>query len=277
MNADHRRRRGVRLLLACGLAPAVFAVLLLIQGAVRPAYDPVRHFGSELSLGPWGWLQVTNFIVTGLLTLAFAVGLRRVLAPGRGAVAAPVLTAVFGGTLVVAGLFTTDPLYGYPPDTAVPTEPTVAGLIHNLNALPNFIAMAATTFVMAARFAQENGKRTWMWYSLVTGLAVLVTFLASVALYTTAEQAGALATSPHGIWQRICIVVGFGWFSALAVELLRPDAVGPAGDRTDLLPRARGQHPRRRVHRGGVPGRVSPPAEPGEDRRQPHACTPPRY
>lgn len=41
-------------------------------------------------------MQITNFVVTGLLVLAFAVGLRRVLHLGRGAVAGPVLTGVFG-------------------------------------------------------------------------------------------------------------------------------------------------------------------------------------
>jgi hypothetical protein len=36
-----------------------------------------------LSLGDLGWIQIANFVVTGALFVACAVGLRRVLHPGR--------------------------------------------------------------------------------------------------------------------------------------------------------------------------------------------------
>jgi hypothetical protein len=67
-----RDARRTRSLLACGLAPALFVAVVLVEGAIRPGYDPLHHFGSELSLGSGGWIQVTNFIVTGLLVLGNA-------------------------------------------------------------------------------------------------------------------------------------------------------------------------------------------------------------
>ena len=48
--------------------------MVLVEGANRPGYDPLHHFGSELSLGSSGWMQVANFIGTGLLVLGFAAG-----------------------------------------------------------------------------------------------------------------------------------------------------------------------------------------------------------
>jgi Protein of unknown function (DUF998) len=80
---------GTRALLACGVVagPLVVAVAVL-QALTRQGFDPSRHPLSLLRLGALGWIQITNFVVAGLLVVAFAVGLRRVLHPGRGARAA---------------------------------------------------------------------------------------------------------------------------------------------------------------------------------------------
>ena len=72
-------RRLGRILLWCGaVGPAFFIVSFLVQGAVRPAYDPLRHPISSLSLGGGAaWVQSATFLVTGLLVIGFAVGLGR--------------------------------------------------------------------------------------------------------------------------------------------------------------------------------------------------------
>jgi len=59
-------------------------LVFLVEGATRTRYDPLRQPVSSLALGDWGWTQSANFIVAGLLTLAFAVGLRLTLRPGKG-------------------------------------------------------------------------------------------------------------------------------------------------------------------------------------------------
>jgi uncharacterized protein DUF998 len=228
MSLDRNARR-TQYLLACGLAPALFVVVLLVDGAIRPGYDPLRHFGSELSLGSRGWVQATNFVVTGMLVLGFAAGMRRALGSGRGSVAAPVLTGVFGLTLIVAGIFPTDPKPGYPPGTAGTTEATtVPGMIHDLNALPCFAALTATILVLAARFAGQPGRRGWMWGSLAIGLVVAVTSVLSGVLFSQAAAAGTLDASYHGLVQRFSIALGFGWLSVLALRLLREQPGRPS-------------------------------------------------
>jgi hypothetical protein len=47
--------------------------------------DLSRHPLSLLSLGDLGWIQIANFVVTGVLYVACAVGMRRALGPGPGA------------------------------------------------------------------------------------------------------------------------------------------------------------------------------------------------
>lgn len=39
--------------------------------------DPASMYISALSLGPRGWIQITNFVAVGLLIILFAKGLRR--------------------------------------------------------------------------------------------------------------------------------------------------------------------------------------------------------
>jgi Protein of unknown function (DUF998) len=218
---EHDARRA-RYLLACGLAPALFVAVLLVEGAIRPGYDPLHHFGSELSLGSSGWVQTTDFLITGILVVGFASGLRRALGSGRGSVAAPILTGVFGVTLIVAGIFPTDPKPGYPPGTAGTIEAiTVPGRIHDLNALPCFAALTATALVLAGRFAGEPGRRGRMLGCLAIGLVVPATFVLSGVLFSQAAAAGTLDASYHGLAQRFTITLGFGWLSVIALLLLR--------------------------------------------------------
>ena len=67
-------------LLTCGaIAGPLFVIAFVVEGATRANYNALRHPVSSLALGDTGWIQVANFIVAGLLTLAFAFGLRRVL------------------------------------------------------------------------------------------------------------------------------------------------------------------------------------------------------
>src|SRR6266704_711398 len=105
-----------RLLIAGGaIGPLLFIIVLLIEGATRPGYSAWHNYGSSLSLGPGGWVQIANFIVCGLLMLCFAIGLRQVFRTGKGAVWGPLLLGIFGVSLIVAGVFVTDPSLGYPP------------------------------------------------------------------------------------------------------------------------------------------------------------------
>ncbi len=219
-----------KLLLLAGLGPALFVVVLLLDSLTRPGYDPLNHFGSELANGDRGWLMITNFITAGTLTICFAVGLRGVLRPGRGAVAAPVLAGLFGLGLVVAGVFTADPKPGYPPGSTGTANPTLHSLIHDGNLFPTWTVMTAAMLVFAARFAADK-QRGWMWYSIASAVVAMTTLLVAVAQFDADTQTG----SYHGLWQRISITIGFGYFSVLATHLFRRHGRAPIqtpGERT---------------------------------------------
>src|SRR5256885_15422570 len=103
-----------RLLYAGIVGPLLFIAVSLLEGATRPGYNPWRMYVSQLATGPGGWVQVVNFLVCGTLVIVFAIGMRMEIAGTRGSIGTPVLLGLFGVTMLVAGIFTTDPGLGYP-------------------------------------------------------------------------------------------------------------------------------------------------------------------
>jgi hypothetical protein len=213
LNGVGEQPLALRLLLACGaIGPLLFIVVFLIEGATRPNYSAWHHFVSSLSQGEQGWMQITNFLICGILVLFFAIGLRRVLHPGKGSTWGPILLGIFGLCLIGAGLFVTDPLLGYPP--GAPSTPTFHGVLHELLSLVAFASLIAACFVLARRFAGDPAWRGWAFYSIATGILVAVFFI------MTDVVASLNPNGPAGLIQRISIIIGWGWIALLAFRLM---------------------------------------------------------
>src|SRR5687768_10162117 len=104
-----------RLLLIGGIVAApLFILLWAVQAFTREGFRPTFHPLSLLSLGDGGWVQIANFVITGLLLIGAAVGLRRVTGRGTGALWVALLIALMGVGLVIAGVFVADAGAGFP-------------------------------------------------------------------------------------------------------------------------------------------------------------------
>jgi len=55
------------------LAPVIFVGVFTVEGGLRNGYDPMKMYISALSLGNRGWIQISNFIVLGLLLFIFTL------------------------------------------------------------------------------------------------------------------------------------------------------------------------------------------------------------
>ncbi len=205
--------RALRRLLACGIiAPLFFIVAFLIAGAVRPGYDPLRQPVSSLSIGAAGWTQIANFLITGSLLIAFAVGLRRALRP---AFWGPLLIGLAGLGLVGAGLFVADPLNGYPPGAPlVPVARSTHGRLHDLFGVPVFLGLPIAGFVFTRLFARR-GERGWAVYSFMSALAMFVLFVVAGMGFNQTPGLSAFA----GVFQRLSLAAGLGWVALLADHL----------------------------------------------------------
>jgi hypothetical protein len=224
--ASETGRSLTRILLTGGLiAGPVFVTVFLIEGATRAGYNPVRLPVSLLSVGDDGWMQVVNFVLDGLLVLGFAIGLvRDTRERGTPTTLGPLLLAAFSLAVIGAGLFSTDPGAGFPRGVAPPIEPTTHGVVHDLVSLVVFSILPVACFVFARRFAR-SGEPRWAMYSAITGIVLAVGFIAILIAFnakTPLSQSG-------GLIQRLWIVVGWGWLSLLAAQMLRGPSVARRG------------------------------------------------
>lgn len=132
--------------------------------------------GSYLALTNQGWEQITNFIVFGILSILYAVGLRRTFSTGRASVWGPLLVGLFGLGMVALGVFVTDPGDGYPPGTPLQTDPTTwHGVTHGLTGLVTVtLVLTAMCFVFSRRFLADPRHRRWGTYAWLTGALIIV-------------------------------------------------------------------------------------------------------
>lgn len=196
-----------RVLLGSGVVGAgLFVAVFVVDGATRPGYRPAHHPVSALALGPRGWVQTANFIVTGLLMIAAAAGLRA----ETGLVIGPALLAIFGVSLVASGIFPMDAMQGYPPGTPL-TTPTVYSRSHRLHDVFGFLvfsALPAACFAFAISFTGG-----WRIYSFTTAAALVALFV----VFGIAMEAEAPRT---GLIQRLMIVVGWTWIGLVCLYLM---------------------------------------------------------
>jgi Protein of unknown function (DUF998) len=198
-----------RNLLGCGIvAGPLFVIASLAQAFTRTGFDLGRHPISLLSLGSLGWVQIANFVVSGVLYLAGAIGMRDALRPGRGSTWGPLLVGVTGVGLIVAGVFITDAGAGFPPG-ALAGAPTMSwhGLLHEVGFALSFGGAIAACGVFARRYA-ALGRRGWAVAAVATDVAVIV--IAGWPDLSTLSVRLVIATA--GL---------FGFLSVVAAQLLR--------------------------------------------------------
>jgi hypothetical membrane protein len=203
-------RPGTAALLAAGVvAGPLYVTVSLTQALTRPGFELTRHPWSALANGDLGWIQVTNLIVTGLLVIAFTVGLRRVLTEGRASRWAPRLIALYGLSLVAAGIFRADPVEGFPLGTPATTI-SGHGLVHLSAGAVGFGCLTAACVLLARRFAPTS--RAWAIWTGGAGIAFLGAFVG------IASGAGSRTSISVFV---VAVLIIWTWFTTFAVHLLR--------------------------------------------------------
>lgn len=213
------RRPVIAVLAAAGIVgPVLFTVAFLVQGLFRlDEYSPVAEVVSALEAGPWGWVQQVNFVVFGLLTVAFAVGLHLELRPTRWGVIGPSLLVLSGTALVWAAVF--------------PLREDAAGItydpgLHIVGGVTYFLSSSFGLIVVSRRLAADPRWRHLAGYALATGITGVALFVA-MGVFVIPEDAPLHAWA--GLAQRIVLLVLFPCTVVLSLRLLR---VARAADAT---------------------------------------------
>jgi len=226
------------LLAAAGIfAPIVFTVGFVVLGFLRTdlrlGYNPIAQEISDLTAGPSGWVQQVNFVVFGLLIIAFAVGLRRGVRKASPWMVGPALVAWNGVELMVAGIF--------------PRREDATGHIydplgvHMMNGMIFFLSIGIVLIVLSLRFARDERWRDLAIYTRVSGIAL---FMMSMLNGIFAEAPGDPLHPWLGLIQRAILAVWLLCLLILAIRLWRvayitaslpASSIGMRPDRTSTI------------------------------------------
>ena len=204
-----------RALLACGaVAGPMYVAVTMAEALTRDGFDLRQHRFSWLTTGDLGWIHQSNMVLVGALTVLLAVGVRRMMRTGRGAVWAPRLLGLFGVAYIIGGLLTADPVPGFPPGTTPEmVQRTWHGVAQNASRSASTLLLLAASVVFARRFAAEGHRGSaWFFGAVIPGAFAL---LVAVGL-PLGFNGGGLAF----------LVTPWIWVTALAVYLVRSDAAG---------------------------------------------------
>jgi hypothetical protein len=194
-----------KLMSAGGLAGLIFCGVATYGILTRPGFDLQRHAVSNLSLGEGGWTMVAAFIVSGVLTLLCALGLSHVLKEGRGRRALPILVAVYGLGLVIAGIFPAPACCGFPDGTPQDQLPvmTPSAIAHGIGFMVAFSSLIIACFVAAMR---------------LSGTSSLISLVAGIFMPLLVALGMANAIAP-GIAFFIAAIIGWVWLTMVVMML----------------------------------------------------------
>ncbi len=193
-----------RSLLGWGVvAGPCYVIVGLVQALTRQGFDLAHDDLSLLANGSLGWIQIANLVLSGLLTVAAAVGIARSM-PGKWAAR---LVGGYGGGLVIAGVFVADPMNGFPPGSRADGL-SWHGLLHLVGGGLGFLCLVAACFVVARRF--------WTWYSRLSGVLFLLSFL---GIASGSDSALVVV----GFW--VGVLIAWAWLAAVCVRLYRATPV----------------------------------------------------
>jgi hypothetical protein len=193
-----------RMFVAGALAGPIFLTSALGQMAVIDDFDITRHALSQLANGRFGWIQIVTFVLAGIGGLALAAGIRHTVTEGVGRRALPISIAVFGAGLILAGLFPTDPVNGFPagaPDQSVAPVSWV-GIVHGTANVLAFAALAVAAIVVTVRCARHRAALL----ATLSGVTALVLLLPMSSEHMSVQLA-------------LTGLVAFAWITGLALAL----------------------------------------------------------
>ena len=191
-NSNEQRPRVHTFLLCCGIIGAMlFGIINFSFSVVNPDYVIVRQPIGDLELLPHGWIQSVDFILFGLFSWAFAIGLRKELNGGFGSSLIPLTQELVALGLILAGIFARDPM-------------------HVIASILMFTFMTSSCFLFAWRFKDDPRWKGWTLYSIVTGLLMIV-FLILFA-YARTHHGHA------GLFERFTMITRGAWLFLFAVR-----------------------------------------------------------
>lgn len=192
--------------LAGMIAPVLFVLVFTIEGWLRPGYSPVERPISALSLGPRGWIQITNFVVFGLLLYLFSRKMFLEFSKENLNRSGPILLIIIALIFLLSGPFVMD------------HQESLHGTIHNILGMFAFLLMPISIFVFLRQFNKKPDWQILQRWTLVLGTicaaAVALFMLPVVLVFTMSSKIPEwveIILNWYGLFQRITVLPFMVW------------------------------------------------------------------
>jgi hypothetical protein len=189
------------------LAGPIYVGVGLSLALTRDGFHLTQHSLSLLMLGELGWLQRINLLLSGVLVLIAAVGIRRALAYARRPTRAGALVTVVGIGLLGGGIFAPDPMAGFP--AGAQEAVSASGILHMVLGAVQFVCLSSAAFSLA-RWTAARDRRDISRASRVIATTILLGFFLGAAL-------GHTTTGVVLIW--IAVLAGYAWLALACIHL----------------------------------------------------------
>lgn len=176
-----------------------FFAILVFEHFLRIELNPLSHFLSEYSLGKYGWIHISAFVILAFTQVCFFVGLVMNI---RTSLFTEILFALYILGIVLLVVFPTD---------APGSTPTTTGMIHGYSALITFASFLIALFGWWRDFSKEKdwketGKIT-IWFALAAITIFVSSFFTPVSL--------------AGFFQRFLLLCNLFWLLIISYKLYK--------------------------------------------------------
>ncbi len=205
----------MRVLALGGIAgPVLFASVVILCGALRPEYNHVTQFISELGESGGSHASLMNvlgFIPSGLLLAAFGASLAYLPPRTSLSLTAAALIVAYGLGITGAGVYSCDS--GCPRQN-ISSEATLHRVVSIISCIAGILGIA----LWAHRFRALAAWRSLWGYSAVSSAVALVLLL----VLNASEESRAFT----GVWQRLFVATLDLWCAVIGLRVFRSLSVG---------------------------------------------------
>lgn len=203
------KSKTLKVLALGGIAgPILFTVIVIIGAYLRPDYEHLHNFISEL-----GATNTTNralmnfggFILSGLLFCCFAISLLMITPKRFIAKFGAFLILIFGIGMTLAGIFSCD--------SGCPQVGSMESIVHDRVSAVTFFSAIIGTVLLGISFRKSSIFKSISLYTILSGILSAVLLIIMINSFETKVFTG--------LWQRLLLLSIFLWTLSVAFRIIR--------------------------------------------------------
>lgn len=184
----------------------VYVILDAVAQLLPPHYSAIAQAESDLAVGPYGYVMTVNFVVRGVLSLAFLIGLGGATNLGKK-----------GGSWLIGAWAVGAFILAASPTDVGPGPATVHGMVHLATAALAFLLVVLGELWLSYDFRGE--PRLASLRPLALAVAAVTALLLVVLAVVQARPH--LASEAFGLAERLFLAGALLWILLVSVHLLR--------------------------------------------------------